>query len=153
MPPVQPLLPVQQGSPGEKNRSGGGRPGSQHVSPAKELVAAVQQGDVEGALAAVSWACLRSPALLLVVVTLLMAAVGLAALLLPQQPLPGVLQHLSLRQAGEAAMQAPLHCPYGGGQHATQACPAHAGDPRMPRVDPSADQTSNPCRPPPARIL
>lgn len=106
MPPVQqPLLPVQQGSPAP---SGPGapsrRPGSQQPSPAKELVVAVQHGDVGGVLRAASWACLRSPLLLAAVVALLMGAVGLAAWLLPQQPLPGVLQHVTLRQASEWAV-------------------------------------------------
>jgi hypothetical protein len=77
------------------------RPGSQQPSPAKELVAAVQQGNVEGALQAAATACLRSPVLLLAVVALLMAAAGLASWLLPPEPLPGMLRHVKMREASE----------------------------------------------------
>lgn len=93
----QPLLPVQHGSPAQPGL-GVRRPN--HASPAKELVLAVQHGDVEGALRAASWACVRSPLLLFTILVFLVGALGLASWLLPQHPLTSVLRQASRRQGG-----------------------------------------------------
>lgn len=105
MPPAiqQPLLPLRRDGgptsplPGLPAR----RPGSQHTSPAKDILTAVEQGNAAGALRAATAACLRSPVLLLAAVAALLCAAGLTAWLLPQQPLPAMLAHMSQRERSE----------------------------------------------------
>lgn len=102
MPPAiqQPLLPLRRDggptspAPGLPAR----RPASQHTSPAKEILTAVEQGNAAGALRAAAAACLRSPLLLLAAVATLLCAAGLTAWLLPQQQLPTMLAHVSQRE-------------------------------------------------------
>lgn len=105
MPPAiqQPLLPLRRDggptspAPGLPAR----RPASQHTSPAKEILTAVEQGNAAGALRAAAAACLRSPLLLLAAVATLLCAAGLTAWLLPQQQLPTMLAHVSQRERSE----------------------------------------------------
>lgn len=107
----KPLLPLRQGGgggggaaglsspPGAVGRRGAG--GSQHTSPAKELLVAVEHGDAGGALRAASAFCLRHPLVLLLGALLLLGAAGLTAWLLPQQPLPAMLAHVAHREHSE----------------------------------------------------
>ncbi|KAL4424175.1 hypothetical protein ABPG75_001476 [Micractinium tetrahymenae] len=102
MPPAiqKPLLPLRRDGGPTSPASGlpTRRPGSQHTSPAKEILTAVERGNPGGALCAAAAACLRSPLLLLAAVVLLLGAAALASWLLPQQPLPAMLAHISYRE-------------------------------------------------------
>lgn len=96
MPSAQkPLLPVQSGASPPGPSALARHPASQHTSPAKELLAAIEHGDAGNALRAASTACIRTPLLLLAAVLLILGGAGLMAWLLPQQPLPTMLAHVA----------------------------------------------------------
>jgi hypothetical protein len=98
------LLPVfNGGSPGAPTAlaaaAGAANPGPggarRPASPGKHLLLAAQQEGVGGFLRAASAACLRAPLLLALTAALLLLGTGaLAAWLLPQQPLPAMLQQV-----------------------------------------------------------
>ena len=134
---LQPLLPVQHGGAGSPLQTVGlgCRPGSQHASPAKELLVAVRHGDAGGAARAAAAACLTTPVILAAAALMLCATLGLAVYLLPQPPLPGMLAHVRPRgQQSECRVPSYRTSHQGGpgGRGAWASAPPRAGAPAPP---------------------